>query len=176
MLLTDTRDVFGDDFTLGVLRVTYEALAYDGRRWVPNVRGPIPLDFAFVCEDEDRGMDASNPATLDRKVPTDTAIPVGRYRIARTWSPKYQRAVMQLLDVPRFRGIRVHAGNDEADTEGCPLPGLSRNVARGTVSKSAAAVAWLDARYLGCAIRGEEVWWEVRRDAEAWDAALRRTA
>jgi hypothetical protein len=177
MLLTLTRDVFGSEYTLSRLDVTYDGpFAYAAGGWRRrNPRGPLP--FAFCCEDQDRGLDASMP--LDeiarRKVMAETAIPTGRYRVRRTWSPKYGRLMMLVEDVPGFSGIRVHPGNDELDTAGCLLPGISRNEAAGTVTSSTIACQWLDDRVSECETRGEEVWCEIGRDAEAW-AAFRRAA
>lgn len=45
------------------------------------------------------------------KVPGETAIPAGRYRVIVAMSPKFKRELPRLLDVPGFEGILIHAGN-----------------------------------------------------------------
>lgn len=57
------------------------------------------------------------------KVKANTAIPTGTYKIVMDFSPKYQRMMLHILDVPMFQGIRIHAGNTDLDTEGCLLVG-----------------------------------------------------
>ena len=136
MNLVLTRDHFGTAHTLGVLTV-------DGK------------PFGFVCEDVDRH---GGP-----KVHGQTAIPVGRYRVDRTFSNRFQVMMPILLGVPGFAGVRIHAGNTSAHTEGCLLPGLARDVVAGTVSKSKAAAAWLDTEIAKVIASGGEVWIEVKR-------------
>lgn len=149
MNLRLVRDVFGKTWTLGILSV-------DGR------------SFGFVCEDKDRELDAADPKSLAAKVRGETAIPVGRYRVLKTWSPRYQRDVMELQGVPGYAGVRIHVGNDDGDTRGCLLPGLRRSVTSGTVGKSGPATAWLDAEFDRRTAAGEEVWIDVVRDSAAW--------
>jgi hypothetical protein len=163
-----TRNMFLPTRTLSTLTVFYDGdLAFAANGWrANNPRGP--LEFGFVCEDQDRGLDQAEPATWTRKVKASTAIPIGTYELKRTWSPKYGKLVMQLLNVPAFEGIRVHPGNDETDTKGCPLPGLGRTVAG--VSRSTDACTWLDLRVQVCEARGEKVTWSINRDGAAWAA------
>ena len=70
------------------------------------------------------------------KVPGETAIPSGVYRLSITRSQRFQKMLPVVHDVPNFSGIRLHAGNSTADTAGCPLLGM----ARGT---RATGEAWL---------------------------------
>ena len=144
-----TRDIFAQESTTGTLTV-------DGK------------SFGFVLEDVDRGLDAADPATLPKKVKARTAIPVGRYRVKTTWSPKYARPVPQVLDVPGFQGIRIHSGSKAEDTEGCLLPGTKRGV--GFVGNSRAAAKWLERAITEAEARGEEVFVTIDRDVKAWAA------
>jgi hypothetical protein len=68
---------------------------------------------AFTLEDEKREV----------KVMNETRIPAGQYQVKFTYSPKYGKFMLQIMDVPKFEGIRIHPGNTEADTSGCLIPG-----------------------------------------------------
>jgi hypothetical protein len=170
MILHATRDHFTPTLTVSTLRVEYDgALAYDGNGWSPN-RHEGPLDFGHGCEDVDRGLDAAIPATWRRKVKTQTAIPVGRYRVRITHSPKYKRLMMRVLEVPAYSGVLIHQGNSAEHSAGCYLPGLVRGGPG--VLESARAVAWLFDRVRECEARGEAVWLVVGRDPAAWAGFL----
>jgi hypothetical protein len=93
------REIFTDNSTIGRL--------YNG-----------DVFLCYTLEDETREAGI--------KIPGRTSIPYGRYEIAITFSPKYNRKMPILLDVPMFEGIRIHSGNDDGDTEGCILVGLSK--------------------------------------------------
>jgi hypothetical protein len=171
-----TRYWFSRTTTLGRLAVVYDGPRfYDAGAWHPQaVPSAMPLDFGFVCEDEDRGLVATDPAACARlKVRRETAIPTGTYEVLHTHSPKYGRPVMEVLRVPAFAGIRIHPGTDEGDTEGCLLPGLARDERRGFVFRSTAATEWLDARVKECTARGERVTLLIEREPSAWAAFQR---
>lgn len=101
--------------------------------------------ICWTCEDPVREVPGQPVETW--KVKGDTAIPVGRYKIERTWSQRFQTTMPQLMDVPGFLGIRIHPGNGPGDTEGCILPGLERRE-KGVGSSQLAyreVLRWLDA-------------------------------
>jgi len=69
--------------------------------------------FCFTLEDVER----------PEKIPGETAIPTGRYALVITHSQRFDMNLPLLLNVPGFTGIRIHAGNTDADTRGCILVG-----------------------------------------------------
>lgn len=74
--------------------------------------------FGYTCEDLDRHLEDGGV-----KVPKETAIPRGRYRLSITFSPHFGKMLPLIENVPGFSGVRIHGGNTEADTEGCILLG-----------------------------------------------------
>ena len=94
-----TRFHFTDKHTSGVL-------TYQGRF------------VAWTLEDTARILRKASD-----KVPHETAIPFGTYKINVSMSPRFKRKMIALENVPYFVGIRIHAGNDKDDTEGCILVG-----------------------------------------------------
>ena len=59
-----------------------------------------------------------------------SAIPEGRYPVVVSWSPKFKQWLPLLLHVPKFEGIRIHAGNTCCDTAGCILLGENREAGK----------------------------------------------
>lgn len=69
------------------------------------------------------------------KIKGSTAIPEGEHLIAITYSNRFKRLLPLIYNrmdfsvsdgLINFTGIRIHAGNDSQDTEGCLLPGQKR--------------------------------------------------
>ena len=92
--------------------------------------GILFIDGVFTCwtlEDVVREV----------KIPGETAIPAGRYAVRLSLSQRFQKLLPEILAVPGFAGIRIHAGNTQADTAGCLLVGRVRAVDRVEESKLA---------------------------------------
>lgn len=120
MKLLLERDIKTPTFTLGKLYV-------DGQ-------------FKFyTCEDAIR--EKPGVPVEEWKIPAQTAIPKGTYRVIITFSNRFQKHLPLLLDVPGFKGIRIHSGNTEKDTEGCILVGTGRS--NGAVTNSRLAMSVL---------------------------------
>lgn len=64
------------------------------------------------------------------KIKGRTAIPKGTYKVFITYSYKFKKDLPLLSSVPDFTGVRIHSGNSAADTEGCILCGLNKEVGR----------------------------------------------
>lgn len=90
------------------------------------------------------------------KVPGETAIPAGRYRVIVNVSPKFGRELPRLLDVPGFEGILIHKGNSARDSAGCVL--LGENKEKGRVVNSTPYELRLTRLIKEAIQRGEEVW------------------
>lgn len=106
--------------------------------------GKLYIDDAYFCDTlEDTVRDTNKSGKFDngeQKIKGKTAIPYGTYEIKWTYSPRFKKYTPQLMNVPSFEGIRVHAGNTSADTEGCLILGENKQVgkvlnSRATINK-----------------------------------------
>ena len=71
--------------------------------------------FCYTLEDEIR--------PLLSKVWGETAIQAGKYTLIMSYSNRFQEYMPEVLNVPNFKGVRIHSGNTIADTHGCLLIG-----------------------------------------------------
>ena len=97
--------------------------------------GKMYIDGKYFCdtlEDKDRGLSQSTPLSIikSKKVPGQTAIPTGTYKVIVNISPKFGRMLPRLLDVPGFDGILIHRGNTDKDSSGCLLVGENKVVGK----------------------------------------------
>lgn len=143
MRILQKRYKFGDDFTLSKLYI-------DGR-WFDGC--------PYVLEDKVREIDGVAVETW--KVPKETAIPVGRYIVKKTWSGRWKKMLWELTGVPGFTGIRPHSGNTSHDTEGCPILGKERDEKHGEVSGSRVARDALFRKMENADELGEQILWFV---------------
>ena len=94
------------------------------------------------------------------KVKGRSAIPEGRYAVVISYSPRFKQWLPILLGVPKFEGIRIHAGTTAKDTEGCILVGKNREV--GKVLDSRKWLYELKQKIVEAKDRGESVWITVK--------------
>lgn len=125
--------------------------------------GRLIADGTELCktlEDAVREIPGKSVATW--KIKGETAIPTGEYRITLDPSPRFGPQTLTVNDVPGFVGVRMHAGNTEADTEGCPLLGFELTDSGIKGGTSRAAVDLVRRVVIDAIARGEVVLMDVR--------------
>jgi hypothetical protein len=123
--------------------------------------GDLSIDGQPFCHTlEDLVREVPGQPVEAWKVPGETAIPRGTYKVVIDYSPRFGRNMPHVLDVPGFEGVRIHTGNTPADTEGCILVGYIE--AGGTIERSRDAFTELFARLNAAISNGEAVEIEVR--------------
>ena len=81
--------------------------------------GDLLIDGEFFCY-------TLEDAVRDEKIYGKAAIPYGEYDVEITFSPRFQKYLPLIKDVPNYSGVRIHTGNTAQDTEGCILVGISK--------------------------------------------------
>ena len=139
-------------YTIGHLYIAKEPDGNNPGLGQPLTKGPQICDTL-----EPTWRDYKNGAY---KVKGRSAIPEGRYAVVISFSPKFKQWLPILLGVPKFDGIRIHAGNTAADTEGCILVGKNKLV--GQVVDSRIWLHRLKQKIVEAKSRGEPVWITIK--------------
>ena len=139
-----------------------ELLGRRTRNGERSCTGILEVNGACECctlEDPVRDLGANGEGKIYGK----TAIPAGRYRVINDFSPKFQKNMVHILDVPFFTGIRIHSLNDADDTLGCIGVG---QVLDGPdhIRGGSVAMPRLQAKIQKALDSGEEVWIEIVND------------
>ena len=123
----------------------------------------VVVDGELVTKTQRYFCDTLEPTYRDLKkggkVPGRTAIPCGRYQVLITKSYRFNKWLPILLNVPGFKGIRIHAGNYPEDTRGCILVGYNKRP--GMVIKSRATMHNLMYEMNEALNRKEQIWINV---------------
>ena len=92
--------------------------------------------FGFTIEDVNRYLEqylveGSNDYTelLKHKIPGKTCIPAGEYEIKMSWSPRFNKMMPEIMDVPGYTGVRLHPANRAEELEGCVSVGYGNATA-----------------------------------------------
>ena len=122
------------------------------RKWKKDTYtiGNLSINGKYFCntvEDKDRGLKQTDSLQIikEKKVYSETAIPVGRYEVViNIVSAKYKAVkwynslcggkMPRLLNVPGFEGILIHPGTTALDSAGCLIVG--KNSIKGGVTQS----------------------------------------
>ena len=129
------------DYYIPICRYLYTARTTIGRLNLPAQDGGTM--FCYTLEDTVRAYGI--------KVPGETAIPEGIYKIKLTKSKKFKRLMTIIYTEDNlkikaggigFEGVRFHGGNTHKDSEGCPLVAfnyINDHTIQGTAEKALTA-------------------------------------
>ncbi len=106
------RRFFSDNYTIGKFFA-------DSQRLCDTLE-----DRIRDLKDLNHDGDFTDPG--EGKIYGETAIPCGTYQVIVTWSSKFEKRLPELLNVPGFTNIRIHAGANAKHTEGCILVGENK--------------------------------------------------
>ena len=145
-------------YTIGRLSLTPDPSPIERGDSKASPKGGGLEEASYFCDTlEPTWRDYANGAY---KVKGRSAIPEGRYAVVISFSPKFQQWLPILLGVPKFEGIRIHAGNCSEDTEGCILVGKNREV--GKVLDSRIWLHRLKQKIVEAKDKGEAVWITIK--------------
>jgi hypothetical protein len=121
----------------------------------------------FILEDKDRGIHSSMPlAQIEKmKVYGETAIPYGKYKVIYNRSEAFSKKkghevkLPLLMDVPAWKGVRIHTGNKPEHSLGCLLTGGKKSV--DFVSNSTIEYEQLEPKIISAQNRGELITIEI---------------
>lgn len=92
-----------------------------------STTGCLYIEDRFECFTlEDPVRERPGVPVAEWKIPKQTAIPAGTYRIGLVHSPHFGCMVPLLAGVEGFSAIEIHWGNVPGDTDGCLLIGQQR--------------------------------------------------
>jgi hypothetical protein len=138
MLISVKRFHFAEHFTIG-------KILFDGED-----------SGLFTLEDKVRQIPGMS--VVYWKVPGESAIPVGKYKLATRYSPHFKCELPHLLNVDGFEYVLIHWGNKPDDTEGCILVGSTWDGHSGFIGASKVAFEKVLAAIKEAK---DEVWLEV---------------
>jgi len=114
--------------------------------------GTLFVNGTYFC---DTLEDVVRNLSTEAKIPGRTAIPAGTYKVILNRSPKFQRDLPRLQNVPFFEGILIHRGNTPEHTDGCILVG--ENKVKGQVINSTQYEIQLGSLIKEALFRGEQI-------------------
>ena len=147
------------------------------RKWKKSeyTIGRLFIDGEFFCntlEDVDRDLTQTMDKNIirSRKIPNQTAIPSGTYKVTlNIVSPKFSKKefykefcdgkLPRLLDVPGFDGILIHVGSNTSHSSGCILVG--NNTVKGGLTNSKEVFKQLYKILLQAKEKGEKITIEI---------------
>lgn len=114
-----------DQVIAGHARMFYQALVDDHTLRLRLIREPTAAEATLgrLYVAGEPFCDTLEDSVRDKKIKDRTAIPAGKYAVVLAMSPRFDRVLPRLLDVPGFEGILIHVGNGPEDTSGCILVG-----------------------------------------------------
>lgn len=123
-------------------------------------RGELFLAGRHVCYTlEDVVREVPSMPVASWKIKGATAIPAGHYKVTLEHSTRFGADTLTINNVDGFDAIRMHGGNTEADTEGCPL--LGTTLTDSGVRNCAPAVNAVKELVAAALLHDGEVWIEI---------------